>query len=247
MARGRAAVDYSFVWTFDRSIQIGRRKHGIAATEIKNQRRWRLSEFRFRVKDATQKLHCTRRGTRMATNSIAAIPEWLGNTTDAVKKTDRVIGWGHSSHLRDPSGRWVMEMDTIPTDMLATPKALRFHHSPGQCPVVMIGAVSQVIASAGFSKWRRPAAGDNQVALTWIRQRIEQPLIRALDADHANAHHHASLPFSGSSSELSDQGLIGDRPAAFRPTAADRRPGWRIAGGERFHRRFGHNVNCIVG
>jgi hypothetical protein len=83
----------------------------------------------------------------------------------------------------------------------------------------MTGAVSQVIASAGFSTRRRPAVGDNQVALTWIRQRIEQSRIRALDADHANVHHHASLPFPGSSSELSDEGLIGDRPAAFRPTA----------------------------
>src|ERR1700722_1898298 len=81
-----------FVGTFDRLIQIGRRKHEIAATEIKTQRRGRLREFRFRIKDATQKLYCTRRSTRVATNNIAAIPEWLGNTTDAVKKSDRVIG-----------------------------------------------------------------------------------------------------------------------------------------------------------
>jgi hypothetical protein len=111
----------------------------------------------------------------------------------------------------------------------------------------MLDMASGTIVSASSNTWRRPAGGDNHVALTWIQQRIEQPRIRALDADHANAHHHASLPFPGSSSELSDQGLIGDRPAAFRPIAPDRRPGWRIAGGERFHRRLVHDVNRIVG
>jgi hypothetical protein len=35
-------------------------------------------------------------------------------------------------------------MDTIPDEMLATPKALRFHHFPCQCSVVTTGAVSQV-------------------------------------------------------------------------------------------------------
>jgi hypothetical protein len=108
---------------------------------------------------------------------------------------------------------------TIFADMLATPKTLRFAISPGQIPVVRTGAVPQVIASAGFCTWLRPAAGDNQVAPTWIPQREEQPRIRALDADHANEHHHASVPFLSSSSELSDQGLTGDRPAASRPTA----------------------------
>ena len=69
---------------------------------LKTQRRGRLREFRFRIKDATQKLHCTRRSTRMASNYIGAILEWLRNTTDTVKKrivlSDRDIPRTSATH-----------------------------------------------------------------------------------------------------------------------------------------------------